>query len=146
MKVFRRDNRINRIELEQLTEKIIGCAFRVYNQMGFGFLESVYEKCLMIELEECGVRAQAQTPLTVRYREHVVGDFVADVIVEDSVIIELKSVRRLSQSHEAQLVNYLVATGKPVGLLLNFGEERVEVKRKVRNLPTSSCQSCNPVQ
>ena len=139
--LFRQDNRINRMEYQEVTEKIIGCAFRVYNQMGFGVLESVYEKCLMIELGQCGLNAEAQVPLTVRYQGEVVGEFVSDIVVEDSVIVELKSVRRVSQAHEAQLVNYLVATGKPVGLLLNFDEERVEVKRKVRELPGSSCSS-----
>ncbi len=120
------------MEYERLTEKIIGCAYEVYNQMGFGFLESVYEKCLMIELERNGLKAEVQKPIAVSYRETPVGDFVADIIVEDTVIVELKSVRALNRYHEAQLVNYLVATGKPVGLLLNFGEEKVEVKRKAR--------------
>jgi GxxExxY protein len=125
------------MEFEALTEKIIGCAFHVYNHMGFGFLESVYERCMMIELERAGVRAEAQAPITAHYEGIVVGDFVADIVVDDTVIVELKSVRRLSQAHEAQLVNYLVVTGKPVGLLLNFGEEKVEVKRKVRVLNQS---------
>jgi len=133
------------MEFEELTEQIIGCAFRVYNRMGFGFLESVYEKCMMIELERNGLRAMAQQPIKAEYEGVVVGDFVADIVVDDTVIVELKSVRRLSQAHEAQLVNYLVATGKPVGLLLNFGEEKVEVKRKVRVL-NQSCQSRYPVK
>jgi GxxExxY protein len=122
------------MECEVLTEKIIGCAFRVYNHMGFGFLESVYEKCMLIELERNGLRAAAQQAIKAEYEGIIVGDFMADIVVENTVIVELKSVRRLSQNHEAQLVNYLVATGKPVGLLLNFGEEKVEVKRKVRVL------------
>ena len=125
------------MEHELLTEKIIGCAYRVYNQMGFGFLESVYEKCMMIELERNGLRAEAQTPIEAHYEGILVGDFIADIVVEDTVIVELKSAKRLSQAHEAQLVNYLVATGKPVGLLLNFAEEKVEVKRKVRFLRPS---------
>lgn len=133
------------MEFEELTEKIIGCAFRVYNRMGFGFLESVYEKCMMIELERNGLRAAAQQPIKAEYEGIVVGDFVADIVVEDTVIVELKSVRRLSTAHEAQLVNYLVATGNPVGLLLNFGEEKVEVKRKVRVL-NQSYQSRYPVK
>ena len=101
---------------------------------GYGFLESVYEKCLLIELRKAGLKAESQQAITVYYEDQVVGDFVADIIVEDSVILELKSVRRLAKVHEAQLVNYLVATGKEVGLLLNFGEEKVEVKRKVKEL------------
>ena len=119
---------------KEITEKIIGCAYRVYNKMGFGFLESVYEKCLIIELYRAGVRAKSQQPITVRYDGEIVGEFTADIVVQDTIILELKSVRRIIKAHEMQLVNYLVATGKPVGLLLNFGEKKVEVKRKVRDL------------
>jgi len=122
------------MEHQDVTEKIIGCAYRVYNEMGFGFLESVYEKCLLIELQKAGLNAESQEPITVTYHGQVVGDFVADIIVDDNVIVELKSVRRIISAHEVQLVNYLVATGKPVGLLINFGECRVEVKRKLREL------------
>ena len=124
------------MEHGELTEAVIGCAYRVYNTMGFGFLESVYEKCLMIELREAGLDAESQTPVKVYYEGDVVGDFVADVLVEDTVIVELKSVRRITQAHEVQLVNYLVATGKEIGLILNFGEGKVEVRRKARTLPT----------
>ncbi len=122
------------MQYEDLTKKIIGCAYTVYNTMGFGFLESVYEKCLLIELHKAGLEAESQRPITVRYDGEVVGEFVADILVEETVIVELKSVRKLAAPHEIQLVNYLVATGKPVGLLLNFGEWKVEVKRKVRTL------------
>ncbi len=118
------------MEYEDLTEKIIGCAYRVYNKMGFGYLESVYEKCLMIELRKASLRAECQKPITVHYDRQVVGEFVADIVVEDTVIVELKSVKALNVSHAAQLVNYLVSTGKPIGLLLNFGEGKLEVKRK----------------
>ena len=120
------------MEYKKLTEKIIGCAYRVYNKLGFGFLESVYEKCLMIELRKEGVKAESQQAIVVRYDEAVVGEFVADIVVEGTIIVELKSVRRIALPHEVQLVNYLVATGKPIGLLLNFGESKVEVKRKVK--------------
>ena len=119
---------------KELTERIIGCAYEVYNKMGFGFLESVYEKCLLIELRRAGIKADSQRAIRVTYKGELVGDFVADIIVEDAIIIELKSVRHLIKAHEMQLVNYLVATEKPVGLLLNFGEQRVEVKRKVKDL------------
>ena len=102
--------------------------------MGFGFLESVYEKCMLIELGKAGLRVESQKPITVRYDSEIAGEFIADLVVEDAVIVELKSVRSLAKIHEAQLVNYLVATGKDVGLLLNFGEQKVEVKRKVRTL------------
>jgi GxxExxY protein len=118
----------------EITEKIIGCAYHVYNKMGFGFLESVYEKCLLIELHKAGLRAKSQQPIIVRYDNAIVGEFIADIVVEDTIILELKSARRIIKAHEVQLVNYLVATGKPVGLVLNFGENRVEVKRKVKDL------------
>ena len=119
---------------KDITEKIIGCAYRVYNKMGFGFLESVYEKCLLIELRRTGLSVESQKPITVFYDGETVGEFFVDVLVEEKVIVELKSVRRLAEAHEVQLVNYLVATGKDVGLLLNFGQNKVEVKRKVRTL------------
>jgi GxxExxY protein len=122
------------MEFEDLTKCIIGCSYKVYNRMGFGFLESVYEKCMMIELRKAGLRAENQTPIIVHYEGEEVGAFVADVIVDDTVILELKSVTQLAKAHEVQLVNYLVATNKPVGLLINFGEEKVEVRRKIRKL------------
>ncbi len=118
---------------EDLTEKIIGCAYRVYNKMGFGFLESVYEKCLLIELRKSGLEAESQKPITVYYDNEIVGEFKADILVNDMIILELKSVRKVIAAHEVQLVNYLVATGKHVGLLLNFGESGVDVKRKYKN-------------
>ncbi len=118
----------------ELTEKIIGCAYRVYNKMGFGFLESVYEKCMLIELRKQDLTAEAQKPITVYYESEIVGEFVADIIVNDTVILELKSVREIIKAHEVQLVNYLSATGKPVGLIINFGEKKVEIKRKIKDL------------
>ncbi len=122
------------MEYKEVTETIIGCAYRVYNKMGFGFLESVYEKCLLIELHKSGLDTESQKSITVYYEGEIVGEFVADIIVNDAVIVELKSVRRIIKAHEVQLVNYLVATGKPVGLILNFGERKVEIKRKVKEL------------
>src|SRR3989337_4405835 len=122
------------MEFKELSEKVIGCAYQVFNKMGFGFLESVYEKCLLIELRKAGMDAESQKPITVYYDGEIVGEFVADIIVNDTIILELKSVRRVVKAHEVQLVNYLVATGKPIGLILNFGESKVEVKRKVKDL------------
>ena len=119
---------------EELTEKIIACAYRVYNKMGFGFLESVYEKCLAIELSKSGLEVETQKPITVFYNREIVGEFLADILVDDTVILELKSVKKIAKAHEVQLVNYLVATGKEIGLLINFGEQKVEVKRKSRKL------------
>ena len=126
------------MEYEEVTQRIIGCAYTVYNRMGFGFLESVYEKCLLIEMSKLGLRTQCQAPIRVTYDGHSVGDFVADVLVEDSVILELKSVRALDKRHEVQLVNYLNATGKSIGLLINFGHAGVEVRRKTRQPPKPS--------
>ena len=123
------------MKYEELTRTIIGCAYRVYNTMGYGFLESVYEKCLLIELEKAGLNAHSQQPIKVFYENKIVGEFIADIIVEDVIILELKSVHRLVTAHEVQLVNYLTATHKDVGLLINFGENGVEIKRKVRELP-----------
>jgi GxxExxY protein len=122
------------MEYQELTEKIIGCAYVVYNKMGFGFLESVYEKCLLIELRRAGLDAESQKPIAVYYDKENVGQFLADIVVNDTIVLELKSVRKIVEAHEVQLVNYLVATGKQVGLLINFGERKVEVKRKVREL------------
>ena len=123
------------MEYEDITRQIIGCAYGVYNTMGFGFLESVYEKCMVIELGRAGLKVETQKSIPVRYRDQSVGDFTADLVVEGKVIVELKSVQRLVKAREVQLVNYLVATGLPVGLLINFGESKAEVKRKVRQLP-----------
>ena len=118
------------MEKEDVTHKVIGCAYQVYNNLGFGFLESVYRKAMVIEIEASGLRVYQESPLKVLYRDQVVGDYFADLLVEDELIVELKSVERLGKVHEAQLVNYLVATGIEVGLLINFGSTGVDVKRK----------------
>ena len=96
------------MEYSELTEKIIGCAYRVYNKMGFGFLESVYEKCMLIELKKANLIAESQKPITVSYENEIVGEFVADIIVANTIILELKSVRHIIKAHEVQLVNYLM--------------------------------------
>ena len=118
---------------QDLTEKIIGAAMNVYNTLGYGFLEKVYENSLMIELGLAGLKA-VQHPIEVYYRGQLVGDYIADIIVEDKIIIELKSIEYLSRVHEVQIVNYLKAIKKEVGILLNFGKEKLEFKRKVLNL------------
>lgn len=132
-------------EYKEITEKIIKCCYKVYNKMGFGFLESVYEKCLFIELEKAGLKFENQKPINVLYDGKPVGQFVADIVIEDVIIVELKSVQQLAKVHEAQLVNYLVTTDKPVGLLINFGEEKVQVKRKIKNLKDLNDNPENPV-
>ena len=118
----------------ELTEKIIACAYTVYNKMGYGYLESVYERCMLIELADAALNTEAQKCLKVFYKGKIVGDFVADIIVDDTVIVELKSVSKIGKAHEIQLVNYLVSTNRPVGLILNFAKDKVEVKRKVKDL------------
>jgi len=125
------------MEYEDVTKKIIGCAYKVYNAMGFGFLESVYEKCMIIELQNAGLKVEQQKRIPVTYRGKNVGDFTADLVVEGKIIVELKSIQKLTKANEVQLVNYLVATGMTVGLLINFGETKAEVKRKVRQLTNS---------
>lgn len=120
------------MEEKELTEKIIGCAMRVHSTLGPGFLESVYQKALAHELREAGLKVECEKPITVRYDGVVVGDFSADMLVEDRVMLELKANQALAPANEVQLVNYLTATGIEVGLLLNFGAERLEFKRKTR--------------
>lgn len=113
-----------------LTNKIIRCFYTVYNQLGFGFLEKVYEKSLLIELRKEGLSATRQTQLKVFYNQIEVGDYFADIVVENEVIIEVKTVEGLIEIHEAQLINYLKATNIEVGLLLNFGKTP-QFKRRV---------------
>ena len=105
---------------QDLTKKIIGCAFTVHNTLGSGFLEKVYEQALILELKASGLSVRSQEPLSVKYRDQIIGEYFADLIVEDQVICELKAVDVLKKAHEVQLVNYLVATGIDVGVLINF--------------------------
>lgn len=112
-----------------LTEKIIEVFYKVYSALGYGFLEKVYENSMAIEFRKSGIRYQQQAPITVHYDDEVVGVHNADLLVEDSVIVELKSTKQLVEEHEAQLLNYLKATTFEVGLLLNFGP-KPEIKRK----------------
>ena len=121
---------------EELTHKIIGCAYKVYNELGFGFLESVYKKAMIIELTKNNIKVEDEKFLRVYYDNHIVGEFSADLFVEDTVIVELKSVETLSKQHEVQLVNYLNGLKKDIGLLINFGLSGVDVKRKYRK-PTN---------
>ena len=114
-----------------LTKKIIGCAYKVHNALGPGFLEKIYENALRIELEKLGLKVKQQEPINVCYEGQVVGEYYADLWVDESVVIELKAVQSLVKKHEVQLVNYLTATGIECGLLLNFGPS-VQVKRKFR--------------
>ena len=120
-----------------LAGKIIGLAMKIHSTLGAGFLESVYHKALAHELTKAGIRFESEKPLSVFYDGVLVGEFVADFLIENELIIELKAVQNLMPAHEVQTVNYLVATGKDVGLLINFGGERLEFKKKFR-LPKPS--------
>lgn len=120
------------MDIEELIRKVIQCAYNVRLQLSAGFLESVYRKALMIELDKCFIFAEEECPIDVYYDDVVVGEFRADIIVENRIIIELKAVQHLLPVHETQLVNYLSATNKDYGLLINFGGERIEIKRKYR--------------
>ena len=117
---------------QELTGKIIGCAMKVHSALGPGFLESVYQRALAHELGKTGLKVECQRPIDVYYDGVQVGDFSADMLVEDRVMLELKANQTLVPANEVQLVNYLTATGVEVGLLLNFGAERLEFKRKTR--------------
>jgi GxxExxY protein len=114
---------------EELTEKILSACFEVSNELGCGFLESVYEKALLIALEDVGLKAKTQTPLQVMFRGQMVGEFFPDIIVEDKVVLELKAVKTLAPEHLAQVMNYLTATGIEVGMLVNFGNPKLEYRR-----------------
>ena len=121
------------MEREDLTHKIIGCAYSVFNTLGFGFLESVYQNALLKELNKAGLSAESEKRLNVHYDGQVVGEFSVDIIFEDSIIIELKSVESLAKAHEVQLVNYLNGLNREIGLLINFGPSGIKVKRKYRS-------------
>lgn len=113
-----------------ITEKIIKAFYKVNNTLGFGFLEKVYENSMVIELKKMGCKVQQQKNIKVYYEGEEVGDYYADLLVDDLVIVELKAAETLHEEHEAQLINYLQATKIEVGLLLNFGK-KAEFKRKV---------------
>jgi GxxExxY protein len=115
---------------KEITEKIIKAYYKVYNTLGYGFLEKVYENAMAIELRKMGLEVKCQYPITVYYESEIVGEYFADLIVNDIVVIELKASKSLLEEHECQLINYLKATKIELGLLLNFGKE-AEYKRKV---------------
>ncbi len=118
-------------EQDWLTEKIIGCAFKVSNTLGCGFLEKVYENALAIEIGESGLKCEQQKPIPVSYRGIPVGEYYADILVEGQVILEIKAAKAIDESHQAQLINYLKATGIHRGLILNFGTSKLGCKRMV---------------
>jgi GxxExxY protein len=115
---------------QDLTAEIIKCFYTVYNKLGFGFLEKVYENALKLELEKSGLSVIKQMPVTVYYDEIIVGEYFADLMVENKIIVELKAAESLCEEHECQLINYLKATDFELGLLLNFGK-KPEIRRKI---------------
>lgn len=114
---------------EELTKKILSACFLVSNELGCGFLESVYEKALLIALREAGLKAEAQRPLKVLFHGESVGEFYPDIIVGETVVLELKTVKSIAPEHIAQVLNYLKATGIAVGMLINFGNSKLEYRR-----------------
>lgn len=117
------------LPFEELTGRILEAAFEVSNELGVGFLESVYEGALFLALKAKGLEAERQVPIQVRFRGEAVGQFYADLVIAGTVIVELKAVKALAPEHNAQVLNYLKATGNPVALLLNFGTSRLEFRR-----------------
>ena len=116
---------------KKASERVIGCAFAVSNGLGAGFLERVYESALAVEMLDQGLEFEQQSPLKVYYRDTLVGRYVADFVVEDKLIVEIKALSQLTRQHDAQIMNYLKATGMTVGLLLNFGTPKMGIKRLV---------------
>lgn len=113
-----------------LTDEIISCFYKVYNTLGYGFLEKIYEKSLLLELKNNGLSCEAQKPIKVYYNNEIVGEYFADIVVEDKIILELKASEIMLDQYNCQLINYLKATGIELGLVLNFGK-KPEISRKI---------------
>jgi GxxExxY protein len=122
------------MDINDITYQINGAVFEVNRILGHGFLERIYKKALLIELWKRGLKAESEAPIQVQYKGELVGDYFADIVVEGRIILELKSIEKLQPVHEAQLLNYLKATGIQVGLLINFTHPKAEIKRMVFNL------------
>ena len=121
------------METNQLTQQIIKAAYQVHNELGIGYVEKVYENALKIALGDLGLEARQQHPLQVHFRGIIVGDYFADLFVENRIILELKAVKQLVTEHQAQLINYLTTTRCEAGLLINFGKKGLEIKRAFSN-------------
>ena len=128
------------MKINELTYEINRAIFEVNRILGPGFIEKVYENALMVELKERSLNAESQAPINVRYKDKIVGEYIADIIVEDKVIIEIKTVENLAPIHKAQLLNYLKATGLHIGILVNFKSKKAEIDRVVYNLPETHDQ------
>jgi GxxExxY protein len=123
------------MDINDITYATNGAVFEVNRILGSGFLEKVYENALLIELKTRGLKAESQVPVKVFYKEKTVGEYIVDILVEKKVIVELKTVEKFDKVHEAQLLNYLKASGIQIGLLVNFKHPKAEIKRMVLNLP-----------
>lgn len=121
----------DKIVYRDLSYKIVGLAIQVRKELGFGFLEKVYENALMILLRENGIQAEQQVPIKVTFHGQIIGDNIADILVEGSIIIELKAADKITPAHKAQVLNYLKATGLKLAILLNFGKDSLEHERLV---------------
>ena len=120
------------MDISKLIDKVLECAYNVRLALAPGYLESVYKNAMLIELKMHGLQFETEKPIIVKYKGFIVGDFKADIVVENRLIIELKAVQNLSTPHSIQLVNYLTATGIDDGLIINFGSDKIEIKRKYR--------------
>jgi GxxExxY protein len=118
-------------EIDSISKKIIGCAFTVGNHLGCGFLEKIYENALVVEMRKAGLNVAQQQVMEVFYDDVVVGSYVADLVVEGTILVEIKAVKFFDEVHTAQCLNYLKATGLPLCLLVNFGRPRVDIKRVI---------------
>ena len=123
------------MKINDITYEINGAVFEVQKVLGPGFLEKVYENALLTELKQRGLKVESQVPIKVHYKENIVGEYIADLLVEEKVIVELKTSEKIEKTHEAQLLNYLKATGVQVGLLINFKHQKADIKRMVLDLP-----------
>ena len=126
------DTNENEILYKELSYKIVGLAMRVHSKLGYGFLEKVYENALMVLFRREGIEAKQQAPITVYFEEEVVGNYYADILAEDKVILEIKSVENIIDAHIAQTLNYLKATGLRLAIILNFSKEKLKYKRIVK--------------
>ncbi|HEC98018.1 MAG TPA: GxxExxY protein [Nitrospirae bacterium] len=126
------DTNGKKILYKDLSYEIVGLAMQVHNKLGYGFLEKVYENALMVQFRGKEIKAKQQAPITVYFDREVVGDYYADILVEDKIIIELKTAEKISGAHRAQVLNYLKATGLQLAILLNFGKEKLEYERFIQ--------------
>ena len=126
------DTNEDEILYKDLSYKIVGLAMRVHSKLGYGFLEKVYENALMVLFRREGIEAKQQAPIIVYFEEEVIGNYYADILVEDKVILEIKSVENIIDAHIAQTLNYLKATGLRLAIILNFSKEKLKYKRIVK--------------